>query len=56
MLSQFVEKTGIPFVTTQLGKGVIDETHPSSWAARRFFGRIFVHRRSSRRPDRQYRP
>ncbi|MEI6537668.1 MAG: hypothetical protein WCN98_20155, partial [Verrucomicrobiaceae bacterium] len=27
MLLQFVEKTGIPFVTTQLGKGVIDETH-----------------------------
>src|SRR5690349_18627662 len=28
MLLQFVEKTGIPFITTQLGKGVIDETHP----------------------------
>jgi acetolactate synthase-1/2/3 large subunit len=26
MLTQFVAKTGIPFVTTQLGKGVIDET------------------------------
>ena len=26
MLPQFIEKTGIPFVTTQLGKGVIDET------------------------------
>ena len=25
MLLEFVEKTGIPFVTTQLGKGVIDE-------------------------------
>ena len=26
MLLQFVEKTGIPFFTTQMGKGVIDET------------------------------
>jgi acetolactate synthase-1/2/3 large subunit len=26
MLEQFVEKTQIPFVTTQMGKGVIDET------------------------------
>ncbi len=28
MLNQFVEKTGIPFVTTQMGKGVLDERHP----------------------------
>jgi acetolactate synthase-1/2/3 large subunit len=28
MLAEFVEKTGIPFLTTQLGKGVIDERHP----------------------------
>ena len=28
MLLQFIEKTGIPFLTTQLGKGVIDEHHP----------------------------
>ncbi len=28
MLRAFVEKQGIPFVTTQMGKGVIDETHP----------------------------
>ena len=27
MLLQFIEKTNIPFVTTQLGKGVIDELH-----------------------------
>ena len=25
MLTRFVDKTGIPFITTQLGKGVIDE-------------------------------
>jgi acetolactate synthase-1/2/3 large subunit len=28
MLEQFVELTGIPFICTQMGKGVIDERHP----------------------------
>ncbi len=28
MLRAFVEKQGIPFVTTQMGKGVIDDSHP----------------------------
>lgn len=28
MLSEMVDKTGIPFVVTQMGKGVIDERHP----------------------------
>jgi len=28
MLREFVDKTGIPFFTTQMGKGVIDEMHP----------------------------
>jgi acetolactate synthase I/II/III large subunit len=27
MLSQFVDEVGIPFLTTQMGKGVVDETH-----------------------------
>jgi acetolactate synthase-1/2/3 large subunit len=27
-LKAFVDKTGIPFFNTQMGKGVIDETHP----------------------------
>lgn len=27
-LKSFVDKTGIPFFNTQMGKGVIDETHP----------------------------
>jgi len=27
MLTEFVDKTGIPFFTTQMGKGVIDERH-----------------------------
>ena len=44
MLRQFVDKLGIPVVTTQMGKGVIDETDP------RFIGNTalsdgdFVHR------------
>jgi acetolactate synthase-1/2/3 large subunit len=28
VLRQFIEHTGIPFVTTQMGKGVVDERHP----------------------------
>jgi len=28
MLKEFIDKTGIPFVNTQMGKGVIDERHP----------------------------
>ncbi len=28
MLRAFVDKQGMPFVTTQMGKGVVDETHP----------------------------
>ncbi len=28
MLQHFVQETGIPFFTTQMGKGVIDERHP----------------------------
>ena len=28
MLLQFIEKTGIPFFSTQQGKGVLDERHP----------------------------
>jgi acetolactate synthase-1/2/3 large subunit len=28
MLREFVDATGIPFFTTQMGKGVIDERHP----------------------------
>jgi acetolactate synthase-1/2/3 large subunit len=27
-LGQFVEKQGVPFISTQMGKGVIDERHP----------------------------
>jgi len=44
MLLQFVEKTGIPFVTTQLGKGVIDELHPKFLGCAALSSGDFVHR------------
>ena len=44
MLCEFVEKTGIPFVTTQLGKGVIDETHPQFLGCAALSSGDFVHR------------
>ena len=44
MLLQFVERTGIPFLTTQLGKGVIDETHPLFVGCAALSAGDFVHR------------
>jgi acetolactate synthase-1/2/3 large subunit len=44
MLHQFVEKTGIPFVTTQLGKGVLDETGPKFLGCAALSSGDFVHR------------
>ena len=44
MLLQFVEKTGIPFVTTQLGKGVIDETNPKFLGCAALSANDFVHK------------
>ena len=44
MLLQFVEKTGIPFITTQLGKGVIDEIHPKFLGCAALSSGDFVHR------------
>ena len=44
MLLQFVEKTGIPFITTQLGKGVIDETHPKFLGCAALSAGDFVHK------------
>ncbi|HYD38532.1 MAG TPA: acetolactate synthase large subunit [Allosphingosinicella sp.] len=44
MLLQLVEKTGMPFVTTQLGKGVIDETHPHFLGCAALSAGDFVHR------------
>ncbi|NNC71730.1 MAG: acetolactate synthase large subunit [Sphingomonadaceae bacterium] len=43
MLTQFVEKTGIPFVTTQLGKGVIDETNDKYLGCAALSAGDFVH-------------
>jgi len=44
MLLQFIEKTGIPFITTQLGKGVIDETHPKFLGCAALSSGDFCHR------------
>ena len=44
MLLQFIEKTGIPFITTQLGKGVIDETHPKFLGCAALSSGDFVHK------------
>jgi acetolactate synthase-1/2/3 large subunit len=44
MLREFVDKTGIPFLTTQLGKGVIDERHPKFVGCAALSAGDFVHR------------
>lgn len=44
MLRRFVESTGIPFVTTQMGKGVVDETHPLFMGNAALSANDFVHR------------
>src|SRR3954453_19833007 len=44
MLLQLVAKTGIPFVTTQLGKGVIDEPHQRFLGCAALSSGDFAHR------------
>lgn len=44
MLLQFIEKTGIPFLTTQLGKGVIDEQHKLFLGCAALSAGDFVHK------------
>ncbi|AKF05952.1 acetolactate synthase large subunit [Sandaracinus amylolyticus] len=44
MLRQFVDHTGIPFFTTQMGKGVLDETHPLWLGNAALSDGDFVHR------------
>lgn len=44
MLFQFIEKTGIPFITTQLGKGAVDETHPRFLGCAALSSGDFCHR------------
>ncbi|MDM7859038.1 acetolactate synthase large subunit [Alteromonas sp. ASW11-36] len=48
MLGEFVAKTGIPFITTQMGKGVIDETNPLFMGNTALSDGDFVHRVISR--------
>lgn len=43
-LEQLIDRTGIPFVTTQLGKGVVDERHPSFMGNAALSTGDFVHR------------
>jgi len=44
MLRQFVHKTGIPFVTTQMGKGVLDERDPLCLGNAALSAGDFIHR------------
>jgi len=44
MLSEFVDKLGIPFFTTQMGKGVLDESHPLWLGNAALSDGDFVHR------------
>ena len=44
MLTELVDTCQIPFVTTQLGKGVIDERHPLFLGCAALSAGDFVHR------------
>lgn len=44
MLTEFIEKTGMPFVSTQLGKGVVDELNPKFVGCAALSAGDFVHR------------
>ncbi|AKV00655.1 Acetolactate synthase large subunit [Labilithrix luteola] len=44
MLRAFVERTGIPFFSTQMGKGVIDETNPGWMGTASHSAGDYVHR------------
>ena len=44
MLREFIDKTDIPFFTTQMGKGVVDETHPLWLGNAALSDGDFVHR------------
>ncbi|MEM7544852.1 MAG: acetolactate synthase large subunit [Pseudomonadota bacterium] len=44
MLTKFIDKTGIPFVTTQLGKGVVDERHELFMGCAALSAGDYVHR------------
>lgn len=42
-LAHFIETTGIPFFTTQMGKGVVDEHHPLNMGTAAISEHDFVH-------------
>ena len=44
MLGEFIDKLGIPFFTTQMGKGVVDEMHPLWLGNAALSSGDFVHR------------
>lgn len=44
VLKQLIDDTGIPFVTTQMGKGVVDERHPRFLGNAALSAGDFVHR------------
>ncbi len=44
MLKKFVDKTGIPFLSTQMGKGVVDERHPLFLGNASLSAHDFLHR------------
>jgi acetolactate synthase-1/2/3 large subunit len=44
MLTELVDTFSIPFITTQLGKGVVDETHPLFVGCAALSANDFVHR------------
>jgi len=44
VLSEFVDKQGIPFITTQMGKGVINEDHPLFLGNAALSANDFLHR------------
>jgi acetolactate synthase I/II/III large subunit len=44
MLRRFIDKTGIPFVSTQMGKGVVDEREPHYLGNAALSANDFVHR------------
>jgi acetolactate synthase-1/2/3 large subunit len=44
MLKEFIEKTGIPFIVTQLGKGVMHEGHPKFLGCAALSAGDFCHR------------
>ncbi|MFT5144916.1 MAG: acetolactate synthase-1/2/3 large subunit, partial [Thalassolituus oleivorans] len=44
MLTDFIDETGIPFISTQMGKGVVDERHPKFLGNTALSAGDFVHR------------